>query len=72
MGSVVFGCGCSVTSDMYSHQLVSVTPCSRHRRHEAVAKAIEGLREAMRVAHADVSPMQIEQEERSGEDRRAS
>lgn len=70
-----YGCGCSTTMTMGGGPIVSVQVCQRHREHACVKAALEAqqraLRElgaAMRLAHNDVSPLEIEQAER-GEER---
>ena len=32
MGTQVFRCGCSITTDMFSHEIIGVIFCSKHAK----------------------------------------
>ena len=76
--SVAYACGCQFHLPRGVGGPVSVLPCSRHRQLGlvsaalgAVERAQEQLAVALKKAHEELPPMQIEQEERqaSGDDR---
>lgn len=76
-GSFHQRCGCSHT--MSDGRLTAVHVCSRHGQDERVQAALRAqhtallaLAEAVRQAHADVSPLQVEQEERDSDDWRVT
>lgn len=68
---VYLACGCTSSQPVGGGGPVEVRPCSRHRELgvvrlalDTVAKAQEELRLALRKAHEELPPLQIEQEER--------
>ena len=72
MGTVYFACGCSVTREMGGGPILQVRVCSEHRKNTDVQNAlgaqqaaVEALSQAMKSAHNDVSPMEIEQAARA-------
>ena len=67
--SVYYGCGCRFEQDGVA---VGVQPCQRHREVPFVQLALEALKDAqsrlvvaVRDAHEELSPLQVEQEERA-------
>lgn len=76
-GCLVQRCGCFHT--LTDGQLTAVHACSRHRQDDrvvaaqaGVAAALGTLADALRLAHTDVSPLQVEQEERDSDDWRVT
>jgi hypothetical protein len=72
-GTVVYQCGCSLTRDVKNGGvLLQALPCARHRGFPRVHEALGHLQRALADAHGELPPLQIEQEERGGQDWRCA
>lgn len=59
MGTILFPCGCMISTDMFNGQCVGVTACPSHRAHEKYREALRALRAALDEAHKELKPESV-------------
>jgi len=59
MGTSIFPCGCSISSDMFNSNILAVLPCPEHAENEAVQAAMRVLVKAIKAIQDEEDGMPL-------------